>query len=302
MRAGTRFDLRFQMGDKSRLEEALERGDFVITAEICPPRGTDTRGFLEKARLIKDRVVAANVTDNQRAVMRLSSLACSVLLLREGIEPVFQMTCRDRNRLAIQSDIMGAWTLGVRNILALTGDHVSHGDHREAKAVFDLDSVQLVHTIDLLNHGKNLKGRELRGGTGFYIGAVVAPEAEPFGPEWIKFEKKIDAGARFFQTQAVFDMDRFKAFFDDAERLGAKILAGILLLKSARMAHFLNNNVPGVNVPQDLIEELEGSTDELEKGIEIASRQLRELKGFCHGAHIMAIGQEESVPRIVDLA
>ncbi len=284
---------------ESRLERELHSGRFVITAEICPPRGTDTEAFLRKARLLREHIVSANVTDNQRAVMRLSSLACSVLLLKEGVEPVFQMTCRDRNRIAIQSDLLGAWVLGIRNILALTGDHVRFGDHREAKAVFDLDSVQLVHTIKRLNEGRNLKDRELRGSTDFFIGAVVSPEAEPWEPEEIKFEKKIQAGARFFQTQAIFDMERFKRFFERAERLGVRILGGILLLKSARMADYLNRNVPGVKVPQGLIDELRSTDDELKKGVEIATRQLRELRGFCHGAHIMAIGQEESVVDII---
>ncbi|MFQ5735303.1 MAG: methylenetetrahydrofolate reductase [Thermodesulfobacteriota bacterium] len=282
------------------LKEELDSGRFVITAEICPPRGTDTTAFLEKARLLKGRIAAANVTDNQRAVMRLSSLACSVLLLKEGVDPVFQMTCRDRNRLALQSDILGAWVLGVRNILALTGDHVAFGDHREAKAVFDIDSVQLVDVISTLNAGRNMKDKELRGATDFLIGAVVAPEANPWEPEGMKFHKKISAGARFFQTQAIYDMDRFKRFFEEAEPTGVRVLGGILLLKSAKMAHYLNNNVPGVHVPQGLIDELEGATDQLEKGIEIASRQLRELQGFCHGAHIMAIGQEQSVVKIIE--
>ncbi len=281
-------------------KEDLRSGKFVITAEICPPRGTEAASFIEKARLLKGRISAANVTDNQRAVMRLSSLACSVLLMKEGLEPVFQMTCRDRNRLALQSDLLGAWVLGVRNILALTGDHVSAGDHREAKAVFDLDSVQLVSMITTLNSGKNMNGVELRGGTDFFIGAVVAPEANPWEPEEIKFEKKVAAGARFFQSQAIFDMDKFKRFFNGAEKSGASILGGILLLKSAKMANYLNANVPGVHVPQNLIDELEGAPDQLEKGIEIAARQVRELKKFCHGAHIMAIGQEESVVRIIE--
>lgn len=285
---------------KVRLKDELDSGRFVITAEICPPRGTDTGAFLRKAKLLRGRIAAANVTDNQRAVMRLSSLACSVLLLNEGIDPVFQVTCRDRNRLALQSDIMGAWVLGVRNVLALTGDHVAFGDHREAKAVFDVDSVQLVGLIDTLNHGKNMKETELRGKTDFYIGAVVAPEANPWGPEGIKFEKKVASGARFFQTQAIFDMEKFKRFFDDAGKSGVKVLGGILLLKSAKMAHYLNTNVPGVNVPQGLIDELEAAPDQLKKGIEIASRQVRELKSFCHGAHIMAIGQEESVVEIIE--
>lgn len=288
------------MAGDSNLKHELESGRFTVTAEICPPRGTDVGPFIEKARLLKGRITAANVTDNQRAVMRLSSLACSVLLLREGVEPVFQMTCRDRNRLAIQSDVMGAWALGVRNILALTGDHVAFGDHREAKAVFDIDSVQLVKVIDTLNHGRNMKNTELRGATDFYLGAVVAPEASPYEPEEIKFDKKISAGARFFQTQAIFDMERFKRFFETVEGKSVKVLGGILLLKSAKMANYLNTNVPGVHVPQSLIDELEGASDQLEKGIEIASRQLRELKSFCHGAHIMAIGQEESVIKIIE--
>ena len=286
--------------ERSSLENELSSGKFVITAEICPPRGTDSSDFVKKARLLKGRITAANVTDNQRAVMRLSSLACSMLLLNEGVEQVFQMTCRDRNRLALQSDILGAWVLGVRNILALTGDHVSFGDHREAKAVFDLDSVQLVQAVSTLNSGKNMNGKDLRGGTSFYLGAVVAPEANPWEPEEIKFEKKIAAGARFFQTQAIYDMERFKRFFGSVSHHGVKVLGGILLLKSANMAGYLNKNVPGVHVPESLVRELEGAKDQLKKGIEIASRQLRELKAFCHGAHIMAIGQEERVLEIIE--
>lgn len=284
------------------LKQSLASGRFTITAEICPPKGTDTSDFLKKARLLKDIIAAANVTDNQRAVMRLSSLACSVLLIGEGIDPVFQMTCRDRNRIAIQSDILGAWALGVQNILALSGDHVSFGDHREAKAVFDLDSVQLIQVIKKLNNGTNMKDTPLKSGTGFFIGAVVAPEAEPWEPEMIKFEKKIEAGARFFQTQAIYDMEKFYRFYEYAKKFDVQILGGVLLLKSAKMAHFLNNNVPGVTVPKYLIDELEKSKDQLEKGIEIAAGQIKELKGFCNGAHIMAIGNEESVVSIIEAA
>lgn len=284
------------------LKDAIKSDKFVITAEICPPKGTDTSTFIKNARLLKDKIAAANVTDNQRAVMRLSSLACSVILLKEGIDPVFQMTCRDRNRIALQSDILGAWTLGVKNILALSGDHVSFGDHRDAKPVFDLDSVQLVQAISNLNSGQNMKGTQLNGGTDFLIGAVVAPEAKPSEPEMLKFEKKVSAGARFFQTQAFYDMEKFKRFFEYAKRFDVEILGGILLLKSAKMAHFLNKNVPGVNVPENMINELEQAPDQLEKGIEIAARQIRELKKFCDGAHIMAIGQEENVPKIIELS
>src|SRR3989338_4118152 len=282
------------------LKQSLASKKFTITAEICPPKGTDTVDFLKKARLLKDKIAAANVTDNQRAVMRLSSLACSVLLIREGIDPVFQMTCRDRNRIAIQSDILGAWALGIKNILALSGDHVLFGDHREAKAVFDLDSVQLVQVIKKLNNGTNMKDTPLKGGTGFFMGAVVAPEADPWETEMIKFEKKIEAGARFFQTQAIYDMEKFHKFYEYAKKNDVKILGGILLLKSAKMAHFLNKNVPGVSVPEHLINELESAADQLAKGIEIAARQVKELKSFCNGAHIMAIGQEESVVNIIE--
>ena len=284
------------------LKDSLSSKKFTITAEICPPKGTDISDFLKKARLLKNKIAAANVTDNQRAVMRLSSLACSVLLLKEGIDPVFQMTCRDRNRIAIQSDIMGAWALGVKNILALSGDHVSFGDHRDAKAVFDLDSVQLVQVISKLNSGTNMKDTPLKGGTDFFIGAVVAPEAEPWEPEMIKFEKKIGAEAKFFQTQAIYDMEKFHKFYEYAKKFDVKILGGILLLKSAKMAHFLNNNVPGVTVPKHLIDELEKAPDQLMRGIEIAAQQVKELRAFCDGAHIMAIGQEESVARIIETA
>lgn len=287
----------------SELKKSLDQGKFTITAEVCPPRGTNVDDFIEKANLLKGKVVAANVTDNQRAVMRLSSLAASKVLVDNGIEPVFQMTCRDRNRLALQSDIMGAWTLGSRNILCLTGDPVDVGDHRTAKPVFDLDAVELVKTVSTLNEGKSLRGMALRGKTDFYIGAVVTPDADPFEHEWDRFKNKINAGAKFFQTQAIYNMDTFKSFFEKSQKEfpDVKILAGILLVKSAKMAVFLNKNVPGVIVPDSIIDELEEYEveDQLQIGIDIANRQVKELRTFCHGAHIMAMSQEESVPQII---
>ncbi len=275
--------------------------DFIITAELQPPKGPDTSRFIEKARVLKHKVHALNVTDNQRATLRLSSLAGCTILAREGITPVFQVTCRDRNRLAIQSDLLGAHALGIRHVLAITGDDISAGDHKEAKQVFDLDSIQLISIIDNMNKGFSDSGFALQGSTDFTIGAVVNPFSIPEELNLLRFDKKISAGARFFQTQAVYDIDGFKKFMDKVAGRGVKILAGILLLKSLRMAHFINQNVPGVMVPDNLMEELETSSVPLMKGMEIAARIIRELKGVSDGIHIMAMGMEERVPEILEM-
>lgn len=277
------------------LKEKLDRGEFVITAELCPPKGPDVSSFINKARLLKGIVDAVNITDNQRAIMRMCALACARIAKEEGLEPIFQVTCRDRNRIALQSDLLGAASLGIRNVLALTGDHVSEGDHPQAKGVFDLDCTLLIKTIAGLNNGVDLAGKDLNGKTDFFIGAAVNPCAEPAEPHLVSFEKKIAAGARFFQTQAVFDINRFSKFMDYAKRFPVKILGGILLIKSAKMARFLNDNVPGVNVPEALIDRLEKSKDPLRTGIEIAREGIRELKSICHGVHIMTVGREELV-------
>ena len=275
--------------------------DFIITAELQPPKGPDTSRFIEKARVLKHKVHALNVTDNQRATLRLSSLAGCTILAREGITPVFQVTCRDRNRLAIQSDLLGAHALGIRHVLAITGDDISAGDHKEAKQVFDLDSIQLISIIDNMNKGLSDSGVALQGSTDFTIGAVVNPFSIPEELNLLRFDKKISAGARFFQTQAVYDIDGFKKFMDKVAGRNVKILAGILLLKSLRMAHFINQNVPGVMVPDNLMEELETSSVPLMKGMEIAARIIRELKGVSDGVHIMAMGMEERVPEILEM-
>ena len=275
--------------------------DFIITAELQPPKGPDTSRFIEKARVLKHKVHALNVTDNQRATLRLSSLAGCTILEREGITPVFQVTCRDRNRLAIQSDLLGAHALGIRHVLAITGDDISSGDHKEAKQVFDLDSIQLISIIDNMNKGLSDSGVALQGSTDFTIGAVVNPFSIPEELNLLRFDKKISAGARFFQTQAVYDIDGFKKFMDKVAGRNVKILAGILLLKSLRMAHFINQNVPGVMVPDNLMEELETSSVPLMKGMEIAARIIRELKGVSDGVHIMAMGMEERVPEILEM-
>lgn len=285
-----------------RLREAFESEEFVLTAEVGPPKGTDVREMLEAAEALKGRVHGVNVTDNQSAVMRLSPVVACHLLKEKGLEPILQLTCRDRNRIALQSELLGAAALGIDNVLSLTGDHVSLGDHKEAKGVFDIESVQLLQAIDLLNQGKDMAGNDLDGATDFYAGAVVTPEADPLEPQLIKFKKKVAAGAKFFQTQAVYDLDKFASFMEKARAYPVKILAGILLLKSAGMARYLNKNVAGVFVPEPLIEELKGATDQAAKGTEIAARQIKELVGVCDGAHIMAIGAEEKVPEILDKA
>lgn len=282
--------------------EALERGEFVITAEVGPPKGADVTEMLEAARALKGRVHAANVTDNQSAVVRLSPVVACKMLIDEGVEPVLQLTCRDRNRLALQSELLGATALGVENVLALTGDHVQLGDHPTAKPVFDLESVQLLKLITGLNEGNDFAGNQLSGATRFFPGAIVTPEANPLEPQLAKFEKKVEAGARFFQTQAIYDLEKFAAFMEHARAYPVKILAGILLLKSAGMARYLNKNVAGVVVPQNLIDELIGSDNQAAKGIEIAARQIRELRALCDGVHVMAIGAEEKVPEILDQA
>jgi len=293
-------------------KEALLDGDFVMTAEVGPPKGTDVSEMLENARLLKGKVHALNVTDNQSSVMRMGSLAGCHLLIDEGIEPVFQLTCRDRNRLALQSDLLSAHALGVRTVLSLTGDFVYAGDHPGAKPVFDLESVQLLECIGRLNNGSDLStryagknlpdGTPLKGNTDFFAGAVVTPEADPIEPQLMKFEKKIAAGAQFFQTQAIYDMEKFYGFLDTVERCDTKIIAGILLLKSAGMAKFLNKFVPGIVVPDSLIEELKASSDPLKTGVSIAARQIKSLKGRCSGVHVMAIGLEHLVPEIIEEA
>jgi methylenetetrahydrofolate reductase (NADPH) len=252
-------------------------------------------------------VDALNVTDNQSSVMRFPSVGGAILIKEHGGEPILQMTCRDRNRLALQSDILFAYTRGIRNVLSLTGDSIPVGDHKEAKGVFDLDSVQLLNMIRILESGKDLGGNDLDGAVEFCAGAIVTPEARPIEPQLIKFEKKIAAGAEFFQTQAVYDLDSLRRFMEFARRYeNVKILAGIVLLASAGMARYMDQNVPGIFVPQDLIDELAGAEKgkALQTGIHIAGRLIRTIKeeSICDGVHIMAIGREGVVPDILAAA
>ncbi|HPD61179.1 MAG TPA: methylenetetrahydrofolate reductase [Thermodesulfobacteriota bacterium] len=292
--------------NKRSFREMLESGEFTITAEVGPPKGTNIEEMLHHIDLLKDKVNALNVTDNQSSVMRISSLAVCQLIKDKGGEPILQMTCRDRNRLAQQSDLLGAHVLGVRNVLCLTGDYITVGDHPQAKPVFDLDSAQLIHTVKSLNEGKDIGGNELSGNTDFYIGATVTPEAKPIEPQLLKFEKKVKAGAQFFQTQAIYDIDNFRRFMDYARRFEVKVMAGLVLLVSVGMAKYMNKNVPGIFVPQNLIDEMASCEKGkgLSKGIEIAGRMIRQLREqkICDGVHIMAIGREGVIPDILAAA
>jgi methylenetetrahydrofolate reductase (NADPH) len=277
----------------STLRERLESGQFVITTEMEPPKGTDLSQFLSTAALLKGKVDAINVTDNQRAIMRLSSVGGATLLVREGLEPILQLTCRDRNRMALQSDLLTASVLGVRNVLAMTGDPVDAGDHPMAKAVFDISSAALLELIGQLNLGHDGAGHPLEGKTDFFCGATVNPCVEPLEPELKRFEEKIAAGARFFQTQAIYDLEAFARFIAIARKLPVYIIAGLIPLRSVRMAHFLNEKVPGIRVPTAMIERLDRAADPIECGLAIAAEIVEALRQLCQGIHLMIVGKEK---------
>ncbi len=289
---------------KKTVREAFEAGEFVITGECGPPKGTEIEEMLHHAEGMLGYVNGINVTDNQSSVMRIGSLPVCRLLKEMGHDPVFQITGRDRNRLAIQSDLLGAEILGINNVLCLTGDGVQAGDHKDAKPVFDLESVQILQTVEALNSGKDLAGNEMKGTTSLFPGAVVTPESKPIEPQMMKFEKKVNAGAKFFQTQAVYDADNFKDFMKFARQYDVKIMAGLVLLTSAGMANYMNRFVPGVMVPQNLIDRMKeaGKEKAVDTGIDIMCEFINETKDLCDGVHIMAIGKEELVPEIVKRA
>ncbi len=287
------------------LQSSLESGKFAVTVEVGPLKGTDTQEIKEIAELLRGKVDAANATDQQSSVMRLGSMATCHLLKQGGLDPVIQMTCRDRNRIALQSDLLSASVLGIRNVLAITGDLPSLGDHPQAMPVYDLDSVQLLWVINRLNQGHDMVGNELKGKPDFFPGAVVNPGADTeasFELQLIKMEKKIEAGAKFFQTQAVYEPDKFARFMKRAKEFKVPILAGIIPLKSVGMARFMNKNVAGVFVPEELIQKMAAAKDRTQTGIEIAANLAKDLKGICQGVHIMAIGWEKKVPQILEMA
>ncbi len=287
-------------------KEVLKSGKFVVTSEVGPPKGTNLEKMLHHIDILKDKVDGINVTDHQSSMMRFPSLGGCLYVKERGGEPILQMTCRDRNQLALQADLLLAYARGIKNVLCLTGDAIVVGDHKEAVGVFELDSSQLLRAVRQLESGKDLGGNELDGAVEFCAGAIVTPEARPIEPQLIKFEKKIEAGAEFFQTQAVYDLDNFRKFMEFARRFPVKILAGIVLLTSARMAQYMTENVPGIFVPKNLIDEMAKAPrgEAIKKGVEIAGRMIATLKkeAICDGVHIMAIGREEVVPDILAVA
>ncbi len=295
----------------SKLQEQLDSGKFVVTGEIGPPKGTNVEPALHEAeQYLKGRVAAVNVTDIQTAVMRLGSTAVCHLLIDRGIEPVFQLVCRDRNRLALQSDLLSAAVLGIENVLALTGDHVVMGDHQDAMPVYDLDSVGLLKSMSDLESGTDMgldiKGNPntLDGTPNFFKGCCTTPCSPTPEAQIIKLEKKVAAGAQFVQTQAVYDAGAFETFMKQIEHVKIPVLLGIVLLKSAGMGKYMNRSVPGVQVPDDIIQRLSDTPkeDRSKVSVEIAAELIKQMKPMCQGVHLMTLGWDHCVPDIIEQA
>lgn len=299
------------MKSGSNLEKVLAAGHFAFTGELGPPRGTDADEVRKKASHLKGMVDAVNITDNQTAVVRMASWAASLIAIQEGLEPNYQMVCRDRNRLAMQSDILGAYALGIRNMLCLSGDHQKFGDHPQSKGVFDIDSMQLIGMVKgMRDEGKFLGGAEIEHPPKMFIGAAANPFADPFEWRVHRLAKKIKAGVDFIQTQCIYNMEKFRAFMKQANDMGLTekvyILAGVTPMKGVGMAKYMKNNVPGMDVPDELIKRLQGvdKKKQADEGIKIACEQIeefKELKGVA-GVHLMAIEWEHKVPEIAELA
>jgi len=289
-----------------KITELFERGEFAISAEVGPPKGINIDHLVEEAKEYLTKVHCVNVTDNQSSVMRMGSLPTCVALKNAGLDPILQLTCRDRNRIALQSELLGAAMLGIENILCLTGDHTKMGDHPGAKPVFDLDSVSLLHTACQLEKGLDLGGQELVGEPPkFAKGAVVSPCSDSVDAQLAKMERKVMAGAEYFQTQAVFDSEKFISFMEQAKQFGKPVQLGVIIPKSAGMAKFMNNNVAGVHVPQWMIDELAADKEKAKAGItgvELAAKVIKECRPYCQGLHIMALGWEAKVPELLKLA
>ncbi len=288
----------------SNFRLGVQRKEFLITAEVAPPKGGNPARMLTMAKTLQGRVHAVNVTDSSRAVLRMSSLAAAVILWHHGIEPIYQIACRDRNRIGLQADLMGAHALGIRNILALTGDPVKAGDYPDAKPVFDLESVRLLKVISQLNQGLDLNGKPLPDEPlDLFPGAAVDPQLKSWSGLQRRFEQKVAAGAQFFQSQLITDFHRLDKFMNTlAAGVDKPILAGIFLLKSAKNAHFINRHVPGVNIPEPIIERLAKAKEPLQEGMKIAAEQVLLAKDLCQGVHLMAVKREDLIAPILDMA
>ena len=288
------------------ITDLFERGEFVVSAEVGPPKGIHIEHLVEEAKTYLQKVTAINVTDNQSSVMRLGSMATCKILQDAGLTAIFQMTCRDRNRIALQSDLLSAAALGIENILCLTGDHTKLGDHPQAKPVFDLDSVSLLHAVSQLEKGVDLGGQALVGEPPkFAKGAVVSPCSDSVDAQLAKMERKVMAGADYFQTQAVYEPEKFIKFMEKAKEFGKPVQLGIVIPKSVGMAKYMNANVAGIHVPDEMIAELAADKEKTKAGItgvEIAARIIRECKPYCQGLHIMALGWEDKVPSLLEKA
>ncbi|UPM49635.1 methylenetetrahydrofolate reductase [Synechococcus sp. A10-1-5-1] len=287
-----------------RLQQALEAGQFALTAEVMPPRGGEIKRTLEHAELLKDWVHAVNVTDGSRAVMRMSSLAVCRLLLDAGVEPVWQQACRDRNRIGLQADLLGAHALGIKNILCLTGDPVRAGDQPQARPVNELESVRLLQQVAAFNRGEDpVDGPLPDGPTELFAGAAADPQSPSWSGLNSRIRRKHQAGARFVQTQMVMDEDCLKRFVDEITApLGLPVLAGVFLLKSAKNAAFINRVVPGACIPQAIIDRLAAASNPADEGITIAAEQVRRYAKTCQGVHLMAVKAEERIPLILERA
>lgn len=283
----------------SRLRESLDAGRFVVTGEVAPPLGTDLSTLQRSVDTLGPWCDAINVTDNQGATLHLSSLAASRAVLEMGHEPIFQQTCRDRNRLALQSDLLAAWTLGLENVLVVTGDDPRAGDHPEAKGVFDLDSTQLIEVTRGMNEGVDMLGRPLKGGTDFFIGGALFPEAQPWDIAMERAEQKVAAGARFFQTQAFFDVDALARTVERMHAVGAKVIAGVLVLRGPKTVDFINNKLAGLMVPEEVGRRIKEAADPKEEAIALAIEQVRASREVADGVHIMPLGLDARVPEIL---
>jgi len=288
----------------NNLRQAVLDKKFLLTAEVAPPKGGNPERMIEVAQKLKGRVHAVNVTDGSRAVLRMSSIAASVILLQQNIEPVCQVACRDRNCIGLQADLMGAYALGIRNILALTGDPVKAGDHQKSKAVFELESVRLLKLISKLNGGVDFNDKTMPDDAlDLFSGAAVDPQLKSWSSLQRRYEKKLEAGAQFFQSQMITDFDKLDKFMTQIASISDKpVLAGIFLLKSAKNAKFINKYVPGVNIPDHVIERLANAEKPLDEGVKIAAEQVKLAQTMCQGVHLMAVKREDLIPEILNRA